>query len=421
MSQRQRTTITTVQKLRLNLGLAASIRVLREDATGLALYLEEQAAQNPYLHLSRQEPAPGEWLPRWNAAFAAPLPGQGGVAAASPSLMAHVCAAIDAIFPKGPARRIAMAFAEALEPSGWLGQPLAGIAAQAGAGTEEAEAVLRRLQWIEPAGLFARSLAECLALQAQEAGWLDPPMAAVLSNLDLVAAGETARLARAAGIGEAEVAIYLRRLRSFNPKPGTAFEHAAAPTRAPDLCAWLGPEGWVVELNRSALPALLVAAPPRGQADLAARAQVAAARALVRQVEARGATLLRIAQEILHRQPGVLEGGIVALRPMTMADLAEATGLHQSTVSRAVAGTAIDTPMGTFWLRRMFSVGVGRAGEDAAGAALRAQIARLVAAEDPRHPLADAELAAALGAPSRRTVAKYRAMLAIPPAHRRRR
>ncbi len=421
MSGRQRTTITQTQKLQLNLGLAASIRILRQDVTGLSLYLEEQAAQNPHLQLAPVEPAAGEWLPRWSAAFAAPLPGIDGLAAASPSLMAHVTAAIAGMFPGGAAHRIAMTLAMALEPSGWLGQPLAAIAAEAGASLAETEAVLQRVQEIEPVGIFARSLAECLALQAREAGWLDAPMVAVLAHLDLVAAGDTARLARLAKVDEAEIVVCLRRLRGFDPKPGAQFDPGTAPVRAPDLCARRGPEGWMVELNRSALPALHVAAPPRGQSSPEARDQVAAARALKRQIEARGSTILRLAQEILNRQPNVLDAGLSALRPMTMGDVAEATGLHESTVSRAVAGVSIDTPIGTFWLRQMFSCGLGPEDAEVSGAGLRARLARLVAGEDPAQPLSDAALSAALGAPSRRTVAKYRAMLSIPPAHRRRR
>jgi RNA polymerase sigma-54 factor len=148
----------------------------------------------------------------------------------------------------------------------------------------------------------------------------------------------------------------------------------------------------------------------------------AAARALLRLVENRNATLLSVGQEILSRQEAALDNGAGALVPMTMADVAGAVGLHESTVSRVVAGTAVDTPQGTWWLRALFT-GAAREGGPAAGA-LRDRLARLIGAEDPAAPLTDDAIAEALaegGAPiARRTVAKYRAALKLPPAHRRR-
>ena len=429
MNQRQRTEIRQTQRLALTLGLAASIRVLRHDASGLTLYLEEQAALNPWLRLERPAPAPGEWLPRWSAALAA-MRGQavpeGAVAGAGPSLMAHVIAEIARLVPP-PLRAAALVFAEALEPSGRLGRALPELAAEARLPLPEAEALLRLMQRIDPAGLFARTLAECLELQCREAGFLDATMAVVLGRLDLLATGDLGRLARLANVTEAAVALCQRHIRGLNPKPGAMFDPGAAPLREPDLIVTEGPSGWQVALNRSALPAVSLASSGPGPRSDADRDQRLAARAICRQVEARSATLLRIAAEILRRQEGVITKGPVALLPMTMAEVAEATALHTSTVSRAVAGAAIDMAAGTFWLRHLFTVALKGADDNAgpAGGAVRARLAQLVAGEDARHPLSDAALADALArngiAPARRTVAKYRAALSIPPAHRRRR
>lgn len=432
MNQRPRTEIRQTQRLALSLGLAASIKVLRQDASGLTLYLEEQAAENPWLRLDRPASPPGEWLPRWSATLAGLRGGGEGTAqtgAAGPSLISHVMAWIDRMVPPS-LRAAAQVFAEALEPSGWLGRALPDLAAEARLTLPESEALLRLLQQIEPPGLFARTLAECLELQCREAGLMDAVMDLVLGRLDLLAAGEHARLARLAGVPEAEIALRQRRIRGLNPKPGAAFDPVAAQVREPDLIVRQGPSGWQVALNRSALPDVWVA--PRGKAlaeDDRARRQ--AAQAICRQVEARSATLQRIGAEILRRQEAVILQGPVALRPMTMAEVAGTIDLHVSTVSRAVAGASIDLPAGTFWLRHLFSGAMGRnpGGGDAepqgpAAAALRARLAQLVAAEDARHPLGDAALSQALAeggiAPSRRTVAKYRAALSIPPAHRRR-
>jgi RNA polymerase sigma-54 factor len=412
MKSRNRITIQQTQRLTLTTSLATSMKILRSDAEGLSRYLEEQAAENPSLVISR--PVAADWTPRWTTAFA-----QGGPSpeapAAAPSLVSHALALVDRLRLKDRGARIAEALVEALEPSGWLGRPLSAIAQATGASLGEVEAILVRLQAeADPTGLFARSLAECLRLQAAEQGELDPAMVAVLDRLDLVGRREFDRLAREAGLEVASVRDCIGTLRGYDPKPGARFQPLSAPVREPDLIAERGPNGWTLALNRSALPTLSLA---EGR-----HSGRAAARALVQQVENRNATLLAVGQEILSRQEAALNDGSGALVPMTMAEVAAAVGLHQSTVSRVVAGTAVDTPHGTWWLRALFT-GAVQAGGPAAGA-LRDRLARLVAAEDPASPLSDEALARALaadGAPiARRTVAKYRAALKLPPAHRRR-
>ena len=413
MKSRNRISVQQTQRMALTTGLQTSIRILRADAAGLSRYLEEQAAENPQLILSR--PLVQEWLPRWKAAFASDgtTPDQ---AAAAPSLVSLVLGLVEALDLGPQGQRIALALAEALEPSGWIGRGLASIAAQLAVPVVAVEAVLARLQArAEPTGLFARNLAECLRLQAAEAGELDAAMQALLDRLDLLARGDLERIARESGQDIAALRQALGRLRSYDPKPGAGFDTSAAPVREPDLIAEKGASGWVISLNRSALPSLTVAeGRGKGRAE---------ARALIRMVEGRNATLLSVGQEVLARQVAALESGFGALVPMTMADIAETLGLHESTVSRVVAGTAVDTPRGTWWLRTLFTAAV-REGGPAAGA-LRDRLARLVAQEDPDAPLSDEALALALaegGAPiARRTVAKYRAMLNLPPAHRRRR
>jgi RNA polymerase sigma-54 factor len=413
MKSRNRISVEQTQRMALTTGLATSIRILRADAAGLSRYLEEQAADNPQIILTRTPMQ--EWLPRWKSAFGADAerPEQ---SAAAPSLVSQVLGMIEALRLDPVEMKIALALAEALEPSGWLGRSLPAIAAELGVTAAAVEQVLTKLQArAEPTGLFARNLAECLRLQASEAGDLDALMIGVLDRLDLLARGEVDRLARETGVSVAEVRTCLGRLRSYDPKPGAGFETFAAPVREPDLIAEKGVSGWVISLNRSALPAVTVA---EGRAK--GRAE---ARALVRMVEGRNATLLSLGQEILTRQVAALDAGMGSLVPMTMAEVAEALGLHESTVSRVVAGTAVDTPRGTWWLRSLFTRSL-REGGPASGA-LRDRLARLVAAEDPDAPLSDEALATALteggAAIARRTVAKYRAMLNLPPAHRRRR
>ena len=241
----------------LTTGLATSIRILRADAAGLSRYLEEQATENPQLILAK--PLVQEWLPRWKSAFTsdAERPEQ---EAAGPSLGSHVLGVIEAQRLAPADLRIAMALAEALEPSGWIGRSLPSIATQLGVAVPAVEAVLHQLQdHAEPTGLFARNLADCLRLQAQEAGELDPPMRVLLDRLDLLAKGEIDRIAREAGLELADLRQAFARLRSYDPKPGSGFEANAAPVREPDLIAEKGASGWIVSLNRSALPSVSVA------------------------------------------------------------------------------------------------------------------------------------------------------------------
>jgi RNA polymerase sigma-54 factor len=412
MKSRSRITIQQTQRLTLTTSLATSMKILRADAEGLSRYLEEQAAENPSLQLAR--PAGADWTPRWTMAFAQGGP-QPEPAAAAPSLAAHAMALVDRLRLQGLSARVAEALVEALEPSGWLGRPITAIAQATGASTGEVEAVLQRLQAeADPTGLFARSLADCLRLQAAEQGDLDAAMAAVLDRLELVGRGEIDRLARETQLDVATVRGRIGTLRGYDPKPGSRFQPLAAPVREPDLIAVRGPQGWTLALNRSALPTLSLA---EGKGKYRS-----AARDLIRLVENRNATLLTVAQEILSRQESALNDGPEALAPMTMAEVAASVGLHESTISRVVAGTSVDTPQGTWWLRSLFT-GAVRGGGPAAGA-LRVRLARLVAGEDPAAPLSDEDLAHALaagGAPiARRTVAKYRAALNLPPAHRRR-
>ena len=413
MKSRNRISVLQTQRMSLTTGLATSIRILRADAAGLSRYLEEQAAENPQIILTR--PQVQDWIPRWKSAFVsdAERPEQ---EAAGPSLVAHVLGLLVTLRLDQTETRIATALAEALEPSGWLGRSLPAIATELGVSLPAVEHVLHRLQQrAEPTGLFARNLAECLRLQAAEAEELDRPMQVLLDRLDLLAKGEIERIARDAGLQLTELRQAFARLRGYDPKPGAGFEAFAAPVREPDLIAEKGASGWIVSLNRSALPSVSVAeGRGKGRAE---------ARALIKMIEGRNATLLSVGQDILARQTAALDHGLGSLVPMTMTEVAQALALHESTISRVVAGTAVDTPRGTWWLRALFTKAPHEGGPSAG--ALRDRLARLVADEDPEHPLSDDALATALaegGAPiARRTVAKYRTMLNLPPAHRRRR
>lgn len=320
--------------------------------------------------------------------------------------------------------RIAAHFIEALESSGWLGEPLAAIAAAAGCDLHRAEAVLARLQQAEPAGLFARSLAECLTLQARDRGMMTPAFAQVLGNLPMLAEGDLAGLARIAGCDVAEVRGILGQIRRLDPKPGARFDPAPQPLREPDLIVRQRRGGWLVELNRSTLPGVFVAEPGAVSGE---GGDPAAARWLEHAVARRNQTLLRIGEAVVARQARFLTEGPEALRPMRLADLAAATGLHESTISRAGAGLLLATPRGTVALRALFSAALrgNGAGAEVAAAAVRHRVAAMIAAEDAASPLSDAQIAGRLSQGdvriARRTVAKYREQQGIPGSADRRR
>lgn len=413
MSTRSRINTTQVQRLRLSGSLQTALRILRADALGLTRYLEEQAAETPALVLEPVLPKPDDWLPRWAGVFnRSAQTDVEAYASTGPSLVAHVLDALPAKVSAGMPRRIAIALVEALEPSGWLGRGTDAIAQDLGCSEDDVIAVLLRLQTIEPVGLFARSLSECLLLQAREAGVMTEAMLTVLTHLPMLATGDWAQLAKLANVDVTEIRKIFGLIRGFNPKPGTAFSTAHSSVREPDLIAQRTADGWQIELNRSALPALTIVDGAEGATR---------AKAIRQMIEGRNATLLKVARHVLAIQSAALAKGTAALMPLTMQMVADDLQLHKSTISRVVAGTSIDTPHGTWWLRSLFSADLG-AGVGAE--AMRTRLAKLLAEEDRNDPMSDEALATALSDErtkvARRTIAKYRAALRIPPAHRRR-
>lgn len=431
------------QSLVVTAQLQQAIRLLQMGNTELQGFIEAQAEENPFVDARAPQPAPTRDRPLpssvtrrssdddWDRIAA--LPDDRG-----PSLYAHVEAHVEALGLTPREARIAGAFLDALEPSGWIGQSVAEVAAQAGVTETEAETVLNLMQRIEPAGLFARNLAECLYLQARAQRLLTPVFEAVLRNLPLVAAADMAGLARVCRCQIEDLRPALRELRALDPKPGAQFDATPVPQLPPDLIARRGADGWVVDLNRSTLPSIVVRAGDKDQPtprEPAARAEAAryiaerlsVARWLARAVAHRNETSLRIGAEIVRRQQGFLEHGPASLRPMTLREVAEAVGVHESTVSRVCSGLMMATPQGCFPLKHFFTAALSASSGDEAGSAgaVRHRIRELIRAESPRDPLSDEAIAQIVSSEgiqlARRTVAKYREMMDIPSSAARRR
>lgn len=391
--------------LHVSARLCGMVGLLRMNNDELTRHMSELAARNPLLDLT-----PGRR--GGQDAYEAP------VGAGEDSLYAHVLSQISMAFDDPPQLRIAHAFVEALEPSGWLGQPVASIAERAGVTVQQAEAVLARLQDFEPTGLFARDLAECLRLQLIEHGDWDEAAAAVVAHLGVMLEGGADALADAAGLAPGVVTETLAAIRACNPKPGAAFQpEDPSLARRPDIIVRKEARGWQIELDRSTLPRVdLVSTDNEADPTLAKLRRDA--RWLVNAVRLRNQMTLDVARAVIGHQVGFLENGTLGLKPLRRCDVAERLGVHESTVGRVATGLLVQTPIQMLELTRFFSRALGRKrGRNASRRRLKALLRDMIAAEDPDSPLTDQALAAMLcereAKVSRRTVAKYRQALGI--------
>ena len=412
--------------------LRQAIGFLRLGNQQLSDHLAALAHANPHLALT---PSPRittaqNWLDQFLAAppagatrVAPPTggdsaaPGDAVEQAAAPErgLVEHVMAQLGYLVRDHADRPLAEAFVEALEPSGWLGSTVDQIAIRCGSSVDRAERVLAQLQQAEPAGLFARSLRECLRLQALDQGLLSADFARLLDNLPLLAQGDLATLAARCAVTPERLAEMLRALRAMNPKPGASLGGAPQPITEPDLIVRREGGRWTVELNRSTLPAIEL----RDSAEGGSEDLLRDARWLLRAVARRNATTLRIAREVLRRQEGFLALGPAQLLPLTTTEVADSTGFHPSTISRVTTGLLVATPRATLHFRDFFSAALPARGQGAPVATQRVlhEMRALIAAEDRANPLSDDDIARHFQAAgvmlARRTVAKYRAALGI--------
>jgi RNA polymerase sigma-54 factor len=333
---------------------------------------------------------------------------------------------------------IGEAIVDALNDDGYLTESCTDIARSLSADLpvtdDDVEEVLAFVQTLDPAGVGARSLAECLSLQLAQLDDGTPGRALALGiardHLQAVADKDLAALRRALGVDEDTLQVALALLRSCHPRPGSAFEGAQPEYVVPDVFVRRTDQGWSVELNAGSVPRLRV---NQGYAGLVARsadyatlrAQLQEARWLIRSLEIRNETLLKVARSIVQRQAAFLERGDEAMQPMILRDVAEAVGMHESTISRVTTGKYMHTPRGIFEFRYFFSSHVsGTGGEDISSVAIRARIRKLIGDETPDKPLSDAQLAAVLAGEgvkvARRTVAKYREALGLASSSERR-
>ncbi|QUD86248.1 RNA polymerase factor sigma-54 [Phenylobacterium montanum] len=335
-------------------------------------------------------------------------------------------------------RAIAQVLIDGVDEAGYLRADLDDVAERLGCGLELVEAVLARLQGFEPTGVFARDVRECLTLQLKEQNRFDPAMAALIENLDLLAKRDLPALRKVCGVDADDLKDMIAEVRGLTPKPGAAFGGEPSAPVIPDAMVREGPGGlWLVELNSDALPRLLVdqryharvSAGARGEADKTFVADcLASANWLVRSLDQRARTILKVASEIVRQQDGFLAFGVEHLRPLNLKTVAEAIGMHESTVSRVTSNKYLATPRGVFEMKFFFTAAISASngGADHSAESVRHRIKQLIDGErDPEGVLSDDRIVEILNSAgvdvARRTVAKYREAMRIPSSVERRR
>jgi RNA polymerase sigma-54 factor len=327
---------------------------------------------------------------------------------------------------------------EQIDETGYFTGNLLDIAQRLGVPLADVERVLAVIQTFDPAGVGARGLAECLALQAKDADRYDPCMARLIANLDYLAKGNVAALKRICQVDDEDMADMIRELRGYDPKPGLRFSTDAARIDAivPDIFVARRGPGWAVELNNATLPRLLVnrsyyhelaSGPQDRQSKAWLNECLQSANWLLKALDQRARTIVKVASEIVAQQDGFFRHGVSHLRPLTLRAVAETIGMHESTVSRVTSNKYLACERGLFELKYFFTSGIQSAdGGDAVSAeAVKSRIKALIAAEDPNRILSDDQLVDMLKGEgfdiARRTVAKYREAIGLGSSVQRRR
>jgi RNA polymerase sigma-54 factor len=353
------------------------------------------------------------------------------------SLSAHLMAQAGELL-SGADLMIAGQIVDQVDEAGYFRGSLLELAQRVGAPLKEVERILAVVQGFDPAGVAAHSLSECLALQAKEADRYDPAMARLIDNLDYLAKGNLGALKRICGVDDEDLGDMIRELRAYDPKPGCRFSRAEGEEAAvvPDVFVARRAGGWAIELNNATLPRVLVNRSyytelASGPQDKKSKAWLSdclqSANWLVRALDQRARTIVKVATEIVKHQDGFFRNGVAHLRPLTLRQVAEVIGMHESTVSRVTSNKYLSCERGLYELKYFFKSGIqSNDGGDAVSAeAVKSHIKALIAAERADSILSDDQLVEMLRAKgfdiARRTVAKYREAIGIGSSVQRRR
>jgi RNA polymerase sigma-54 factor len=357
--------------------------------------------------------------------------------AAEVTLSDHLAEQLAVAFTTPAQRMIGQYLIDLVDEAGYLPPDLGQAAERLGASQQDVETVLAALQKFDPPGVFARNLSECLAIQLRELDRYDPAMQALVEHLDLLAKRDIGALRRICGVDDEDIIDMIGEIRRLDPKPGLKFGSARLQTMVPDVYVRPGPDGgWQVELNSDTLPRVLVNQTYYAELSKTIRKDgdktyftdcLQNATWLVRALDQRARTILKVATEIVRQQDGFFTHGVAHLRPLNLKAVADAIQMHESTVSRVTANKYMATNRGTFELKYFFTASIASAdgGEAHSAEAVRHHIKQLIDAEDPAAILSDDTIVERLRTSgidiARRTVAKYREAMRIPSSVQRRR
>ncbi len=353
------------------------------------------------------------------------------------TLREHLSAQLALALTDPKDRLIGQFIIDAINEAGYLGEDIMMIADRLGIAPSRVAEVLAVIQGFEPAGIAARDLAECLALQLKERDRYDPCMEALLANLDLLARRDFAALKRLCRVDEEDLAEMIGEIRALDPKPGRAFGAAPVEVLIPDVYVRPAPDGsWLIDLNPETLPRVLmnqtyfarVSASAKSEADKAYLGEgLQNAHWLTRSLDQRARTIIKVASEIVRQQDAFFAHGVAYLKPLNLKTVADAIGMHESTVSRVTSNKSIGSNRGVFEMKYFFTASIpGAPGEASHSAeAVRYRIKQMIDQEEPKRILSDDAIVKALREQgvdiARRTVAKYRESLRIPSSIERRR
>jgi RNA polymerase sigma-54 factor len=356
---------------------------------------------------------------------------------AETTLAGHLAEQVSMTFTDPIERMVARYLVDLVDDAGYLPPDLSDAALRLGASPAQIEAVLAQLQTFDPPGVCARSLAECLGLQLRELDRLDPAMEALLGHLELVAKRDFSALRKICGVDEEDLVEMIGEIKGLNPKPGFAFSSVLVQPIVPDVFVRQAADGgWTVELNHDTLPRVLVNQTYYAKVSKTAKKDteksylaqcLQTATWLVRALDQRAKTILKVASEIVRQQDAFFTGGVQYLRPLNLKTVADAIGMHESTVSRVTANKYIAAARGTFEMKFFFTSAIASAngGEAHSAEAVRYRIKQLVEAESVHDIMSDDAIVEHLHDAginiARRTVAKYREAMRIPSSVQRRR
>jgi RNA polymerase sigma-54 factor len=355
------------------------------------------------------------------------------------SLREHLSEQMPLVLNDPVERLIGQYLVDMVDEAGYLpGADLAAIAEKLGAPLQLVESVLAKLQTLDPPGVFARSLAECLSLQLQEQNRFDPIVSKFLEHLHLLASHNFAALRKVVGVEMDELLEMIAEIKKLNPKPGLKFGSVQLQPVVPDVLVRSAPNGtWIIELNAETLPRVLVnrtylATVSQSSGSASDRNYLLeclqTANWLVKSLDQRARTIMRVAEEIIRQQDGFFTHGVQYLRPLNLRTVADAISMHESTVSRVTSNKYMATPRGIFEMKYFFTSAIASAeddGESHSSEAVRHRIKQMIDGETPASVMSDDKIVEKLKCDgidiARRTVAKYREAMRIPSSVQRRR